>query len=265
MTRKEFSAKSEALRRIGAWCIAGLIISIFGLLAGEWTLSSYIREHYHAKGWDTSVGIMELIWMFGCLIGLSFLEWRLAGKWGLACPKCGKRFIDKMRRRVLLTGKCPKCKAEVFEDGVLSARLTSRPLNREEFKLEFEIVMRRSNRKSIQLLIFLAAALCVVVPLAKYIQRSVDNGALDWITLTQWRWFAVVMLASVFLAYFSVFVFAAMGKFKLRDLPCPECNHSLVGVPGKLAIETGMCIYCGCRLFKDMASEKASRFMSDPH
>jgi len=258
MTRKEFTEKSEALKRIGAWCVVGLIISVLGLLVGESYLSSYIQQRYHTDRWNTSAGILELVWMFAGLIGLSYLEWHLAKQWGLACPACGKRFIDKMRRLVLLTGKCPKCKTDVFEDKAINARLCSQPLNREEFKVKFENFTQRLNRKLIRLMIISMAAMFGSVPLSKYIQRMVENGDLDWMTLTQWRWFVVVMLASVCLAFFSVFIFAAMGKFKLRDLPCPDCGRPLVGGAGKLAIETGICIYCGCRLFQEPSSVNTS-------
>jgi hypothetical protein len=59
------------------------------------------------------------------------------------------------------------------------------------------------------------------------------------------------MLGSVFLAFFSIFILATKGKFKLRDLLCPDCGRPLVGGAGKLAVQTGMCVYCGCRLFEE--------------
>lgn len=256
MTRKEFSAKSDALGRLIGWCVPTFLFLVLGLVVLGQFISVYIERHYHTNRWDTPGSILLLILMFGGLIGISCLEYRLARKWGLACPTCGRRFIDKIRRMVLLTGKCPKCKAGVFEDQTISAPLCSRPLNREEFKTEFENFTRQWNRKSIRLLIIVMAAMFGTVPVSKYIQHLVDKSALDWVTLTEWKLFAGIMLASVFLSFSSIFIFAAMGKFKLRDLPCPECNRPLIGNAGKVALETGICVYCGCRLFEEPSSGK---------
>ena len=258
MTRKEFTKRSEALGRIVGLCFPGFFGAMFCLLILGQFLSAYIERHYHTDRWDTPGNILLLILLFGGLVGISWLEWHLARKWGLACPTCGRRFIDKVRRMVLLTGKCPKCKAKVFEDQAISAPLSSHPLNRQEFKMEFENFMRQSNRKLIRLLIFVMAAMFGAVPVSKYIQNLVDKGALDWVTPSEWRWFAGILLAAVFLSFSSIFIFAATGKFKLRDLPCPECDRALVGAAGKVALETGMCVYCGCRLFAEPPSEKAS-------
>ena len=100
---------------------------------------------------------------------------------------------------------------------------------------------------------FVICAICI--PATKYFQRLVDRGGLDWVILTQWRGFVILMFVTIAVAAAGIFIFAFKGKLNVRHLPCPECNRSLVGIGAKPVLETGMCIYCGCRLFDDPSSE----------
>jgi len=250
MTRKEFSTKSEALGRIINWCLPCFLIAIFCMLIGGQFLSAYIERHYHTNRWDTPGGIFLCVALFGGLIGLTFFERHLAAKWGLSCRECGKPFFDeKPRRRILFTGHCPKCKTNVFEEGAATNRPAFRGMNREEFQLKHQSLTRQYNRRAIRLLIFMFVAMIGCGWVARHLRDFVDRGGLDWVTLSQWRWCAGIILSVVILSFFSLFVFSALGKFKPRDLPCPECGRSLVGSAGAAALEKGICIYCGCGLF----------------
>jgi hypothetical protein len=93
------------------------------------------------------------------------------------------------------------------------------------------------------------------VPAAKFFQRLVEEGRLDWMTPTEWKWIAGLILGTLFLSFLSIPIFAATGKFKLRILRCPECGRALVGGGGRVAVDKGMCIYCGCGLFASPPSK----------
>jgi len=197
--------------------------------------------------------------LLGVIIAIAtWLNIRLVKKFGLGCPTCGCNLADKARRgKALVTGNCSKCGKKVFEEESFSP--ASGPIDREEFKTKLADWSRRTNREMIRYIILLFVAMAVGIPMTKYFQRLVDNGGLDWVTVTQWRWFAGLMLGTVCLAAVGIFILAFRGKFKMaRPMPCPECGRSLAGMAGKFAAESGMCLYCGCRLFEQPPSEKAS-------
>ncbi len=245
MTRKEFSENSEAVERIMNRVMPGFLIVMFFLTI----LSAYIERRYH--NWDTPVGILICFIAVGGLIGVTLFERRLLLERRLLCPKCSKRFINnKERWLILFRGNCPKCQSKVFDAATTANPAAPHGADLEKFKIEFESLTRRLRRKAILSFIFLFIATLSIAPLAKYFQHLVEHGDFDWVTLTQLRWFAVIMLATVFLSFVSIFIFASMGKFKVRDLPCPECGRSLVGGAGRVAIESGMCMYCGGAVFK---------------
>jgi len=181
-------------------------------------------------------------------------------RFGLACPTCRRRLTSvDTRRKLLLTGNCPHCGNRVFEPEPANRATMSCGLNREEFKAKLEAFNRKTKREAIKVMITIFVVSIACAALAKYFQRLVDRGGLDWVTLTQWRWFAGLRPGTVCLGVIGIFVFAFRGKLKVKPvLPCPECNRSLVGVAGKFVGETGTCIYCGCRLFEPSSSENTS-------
>jgi len=255
MTRKEFSSKSEALARVDGLVPGFLVIGLCLTFVGQF-LSTYIQRHYHTNRWDTPGAIFLFIFLFGSLIGIAYIEWNLAKKWGLMCPHCGELFIKHRSRRVaLLRGDCSKCKKNLFDEDNLSGSKIYYNLNRDDFNEKLAKFTRRSNRREIRLLAFVFAMMIALVPAAKYFQRLVDDGRLDWMTLTEWRWIAGLILGTLFLSFLCVPIFAVTGTFKLRRLPYPGCGGSLIGAAGRIAADKGMCIYCGCSLFEAPASK----------
>jgi len=196
--------------------------------------------------------------LLGLIVAITtWIRARLVKRFGLMCPTCGCGLIDKERRRkALVTGHCPKCRSKMFDEEPFSPR--SGYLDREEFKAKLTAGMRRNNRETIRLLIILFAAMIACAATANYFQRLIDRGGLDWVTPTGWRKFAGLMLGMVCVVAVGVFILAFRGKFKVpASQPCPECGRSIAGVAGKIAIKTGICIYCGCRLFEEPSSDKA--------
>jgi hypothetical protein len=231
-----------------------LVIGLYLTFIGQ-ALSAYIERHYHTNRWDTPGAIFLSIFLFGGLIGIAYFEWYLAKKWGLTCPHCGELFIKHRSRRVaLLRGDCSKCKKNIFDEDNLSGSKIYYNLNRDDFNEKLAKFTRRSNRREIRLLVFVFAMMIALVPAAKYFQRLVDDGRLDWVTLTEWRWVAGLVagliLSALLLPFLYVPIIAVTGKFKLRSLPCPECGRALAGAAGRVAVDKGMCIYCGCSLFE---------------
>lgn len=255
MTRKEFSSKSEALTRVYGY-IPGFLGICFCLTFVGQFVSSYIERHYHTNHWDMPGNIFLLIFLFGGLIGMAYLEWNLAKKLGLRCAHCGEFFIKQRSRRVaLLTGDCPKCKNKLFNDDNPGDSRVYHNLNRDEFKEKLAKFTRRSNRREIRLLAIAFSLMIACVPATKFFQRLVEEGGLDWVTLTEWGWVAGLILGTLLLSFLSIPIFAATGKFKLHVLPCPECGRALVGGAGQVAVDKGRCIYCGCGLFTSPPSQ----------
>jgi hypothetical protein len=247
MTRKEFSANFDAYMRSGSPRGIWIACAITALITATPLLSDFLEKHYGAG----LSNVFLLITFFGLLgavtVAAIALHIPLVKKFGLKCPACGCGLVDYDRRKkVFLTGQCPKCRNKVFDDD--SAR--SCGLEREEFKAKFENFNRQSRRKSIRALIILFVAIIPCVLVAKYFEHLVDDGGLDWVTVTEWKWFAGALLIAFFAFVFGIVAFGRKGKLNTHPLPCPECNRSLVGFVGRAAVETGMCIYCSCRLFE---------------
>jgi hypothetical protein len=257
MTRKEFSSKSEAMSKADGWYGVGVLCVVFGLMLVEGLLSDFIKRRFQIGWSDNAAGILFLVTMVTGTVGIAFLERRLATRHGLVCSSCGLHFINKVSRwKLLQTGNCPKCGHKMIEE-VPPVNLPSESkISREEFQRKLDAFARKSKRGLIRLLIFLFIGMVCLVPTAGFFRNYVDHGGLDWVTLTELRWFAGIILAVVPLSFISFFILMATGNFKVRCLPCPECGRSLVGT-GKIALKTGICIYCGCRLFEVAASVKA--------
>ncbi|HEY2084150.1 MAG TPA: hypothetical protein VGI88_15310, partial [Verrucomicrobiae bacterium] len=166
--------------------------------------------------------------------------------------------------KVLKTGNCPKCRREVIDDKAVASTTAKYDLNREEFKTKFESFSRQSNRRLLRLLIIYLVTICCGIPLMKYLRNFVDRGGLDWVTLTQWKWIAAVVLTNFSLFFLVIFILAAKGKFQPRGLPCPECGRSLLGRAGPITVKTGMCVFCGCQLFEVPTGQAASGGTSSP-
>jgi DNA-directed RNA polymerase subunit RPC12/RpoP len=257
MTRKEFSSKSEAMSKVGRWYGLGVLCAIFGLMLVEGLLSDFIKRHFQIGWSDNASGILFLVTMVAGTIGIAFLERRVARKQGLACSSCGSHFINNASRwKLLLTGNCPKCGHKLIEEVPPTNLPSEFKISREEFLMKIDAFARKSKRRLIRLFIFLFIAVACFIPVVGFFRNYVDRGGLDWVTLTELRWFAGIILAVVTLSFISFFILVATGNFKIRCLPCPECGRSLVGT-GKIALKTGICIYCGCRLFEAAASVKA--------
>jgi hypothetical protein len=260
MTRKEFNARRDAFQRAGAWYSFGFVGLIFALLFGTDSLSDYITHNYQIGWAEKAAPILMLVILAMILISMVYLSKFFERKYGLICPTCGKGLADKVTRwKVLVTGKCRHCKNQVFDEEPTSRAATSFGLNREEFKVKLESFNRQTNRQANKLLLIAFGSMIACVPITKYFQRLVDRGGLDWVTLEEWRWFAGLAFGAVCLAAVVIFIFAFRGKFNVRPVPCPECGRSLVGA-GRMAVETGTCIYCGCRLFEVPSSECKERF-----
>jgi hypothetical protein len=164
---------------------------------------------------------------------------------------------DKVTRwKALATGDCRHCKNKVFDEADVST-LVFRGLKRQEFKLTFESISRQTNRRVIQLLVLYFCTMAGSVPLMRYFQRLVDSGELDWVTWADWKAIARIILVALVLFSLAIVIFARLGTHPARFLPCPECGRSLIGPPGKITLETGVCIYCGCRLFEVPSAEKS--------
>jgi hypothetical protein len=262
MTRKEFSSKFDEYMRAGRWqgllipCALVVFLIVFVLTP------NFLRDRMGIEVPDSVSAIILLLILVGFTIGLLFLGRSRLRRFGLLCPACGRNLADvEARRKVLLTGNCPKCQNKVLDEVAGSA--TCHGLNREKFKEQFESLTRNYDRKVTRLLISMFAVTIASVPMLKYFMRSVDSGALDWVTVTQWGWFAGLALAAVFLLAVLIVACAAGGKLTLRPMPCPGCGRSLAGIAGKFAVESGLCIYCGCQLFEAPPSEKASSDLRD--
>jgi hypothetical protein len=152
----------------------------------------------------------------------------------------------------------------VFDDKAVASTTAKYDLNREEFKTKFESFSRQSNRRLLRLLIIYLVTICCGIPLMKYLRNFVDRGGLDWVTLTQWKWIAAVVLTNFSLFFLVIFILAAKGKFQPRGLPCPECGRSLLGRAGPITVKTGMCVFCGCQLFEVPTGQAASGGTSSP-
>jgi hypothetical protein len=259
MTRKEFSDRYDASTRSSSlrevWIF---LLAIVAIEAPTLFLTDFIEKHYGTTFSDIFLLLM-LFLLLGMIIAITtWLSARLVKRFGLACPTCACGLLER-RKKVLLTGRCPKCGNKVFDEP--DSKMTkSCGLNREEFRAKLEAYKREKIRETMKVLMLIFVVSVVCVPTTKYFQRLIDSGKLDWVTLTQWRWFAGLMLAALCFAFVVIFIFAFRGKLKVKPkLPCPECHRSLVGISGKATIETGMCLNCGCRLFEPSSSENVGR------
>ena len=207
MTRREFSENYAHFMRAGAR--QGILIICPVLIMMEVTLGILACRFDWA---GSSLVVLGGI-MFVCfLAGVILWDRSAVKKCGLCCPTCERRLVSAdAHRKLLLTGNCPKCGNKVFEGESFSP--ASGYLDREEFNTRLTVYKRQRNRESIRLLIFLFAMMAACVPIAKYFQRLVDSGGLDWVTLTQWKWFAGMVLAAVCVMAVGIFILASRGKF----------------------------------------------------
>jgi hypothetical protein len=256
MKRKEFSQKSEALLRASAQSMFLFCTLMFAVVVGGGFASSVVQQHTHlkAKPWENDSCILSLILFVGGFVGIVYLEFSRARKSGLVCANCDKTFVDKLAKIVLWTGNCPKCKSAVFrEDAAAHARIAS-GLTYEEFKLKFETLKRRDNRRSLVSFAIIFVVMAAFVPLMKYCVDQINGGKLDQIlTWTKWAWVGEgIILGLLFLSWISVFwfLFLRPRQLKSSELCCPECSRSLLRSGGWVALKKGICIYCGCHLFE---------------
>lgn len=250
MTRKEFSATYDAYMRQGSRLgrtIVGAILVV--TIAGAF-LANHIEKRYDLHRLDDVVAFSLLALMICGAIALVWLDRLKAQKLGLVCTACNRSLTGKERRRkVLLTGNCPNCGSKVFDKETSNRAIPRNQFDREAFKTELDDFNRHRKWLTIKVVVIYLAVMAASVPMAKWLLRAVDRGDFDWVTLEQLRWFAVAVLATLFVFAVWVAVLLMKGKHKDRTLPCPECNRSLAGV-GKVALESGTCIFCGCQLFK---------------
>jgi uncharacterized membrane protein YhaH (DUF805 family) len=250
MTRKEFSENydhyTRSGRRYSFWmvCALGLLMIVEAVLANEFNQTGNVTA------WS-----MGIVWAL-YIVGVVLLDGWSANKFDLKCPVCRRRLISvDARRKLLVTGNCFKCGNKVFDEQTGAYAVTSWHLDREGFRTKLENFKRQTSREATRALVIMSVICAICIPATKYFQRLVDRGGLDWVILTQWRGFVILMFATVAVAAVGIFIFAFKGKLNVHHLPCPECNRSPVGIGAKPVLETGMCIYCGCRLFDDPSSE----------
>lgn len=262
MTRREFSSNYEACLRQGSkYGMATTGVIFLPIIAAAF-LANYLQKHYEIGWLDNAVAVFALCLFICAIIAMILQDGPMVRRFGLVCPTCRRRLTPvETRRKLLLTGNCPHCGNNVFDREPANRTTPSYGLNREEFRAKLEVFHRKTKLDTVKVLVIIFIAILICIPTTKYFQRLVDRGGLDWVTLTQWRWFAVLALVAICVASVGIFIFAFRGKFKANPvLPCPECHRSLIGIAGKMAVENGLCIFCGCQLFEVPSSESEERF-----
>ena len=257
MTRKEFSDRYDAFVRDGSRHMIWIIGPMIGIITAAPLVSDFLQRRYGASLANAIVLTVLLASMGWFVGGLILLNRRFVRRFGLLCPSCGQQLTDKMtHRKLLVTGHCSKCRAEVFDRQEASRAAPVGRLNRDDLKSELETLEKQSKRASTRALILLFSAMTACAIFGAYLERFVDEGRLDWITVTEIKWCAGLMLATLFIFVFGGLVFAIRGKFNVGRTPCPECGRSLSGWPARGTIEGGMCIYCGCQLFNGTSNQR---------
>jgi hypothetical protein len=265
MTRKEFTSKTDILRRIKGRYMFVLQALAFSWLFGAVACALYLQRHFSRQQWDSIVdgwvpGVFAAI-AFPGFIGIVFIGQYLARKWGLICCNCRKMLVEKDGRKAQLTGECPKCRAKIFDESPTVNSAIAKTLDLEDFKTKLKDLTRRQLWRFLVWPGVLLSASTIGSVMFRHLLDSVNQGKLNWMT-ERWRGITTIIAGGIFLSWSSLFLFLALGKLEPRELPCPGCGHSLLGRLGTIALESGVCIYCGCRPFGKMPLENLSLLTS---
>lgn len=242
MTRREFTARSDAMsRRDGVY--AGLWFALlFGVMfAGPWI--------DRLRGDGSAYGFLILIPLFACGGWMMWSRRHFANRIGLLCSHCGSVLDGLNGQHARITGNCRRCGKEVLSDTSAAA---SRPvadykLTRNEFVSGIDAVARQTKRRQAVICLIGLGAAIACVPFAIHVNHLAELGDLGWVRTVAWV-FAIILVTLV-LALLSFFFSAARGKQTNPGVPCPECGRPIWGAGAQVALATGMCVYCGERIF----------------
>lgn len=258
MTRKEFSIKSDAIRRIAAWYMLASSAPFFASLIVRVCAPFYLRTHPNVHSLEPAESVLLALAVIGAFWGLAWMPNHFARKWQLACTRCGKLLVDRDGRVALLTARCPKCDNKVFTESIRELGIPARKdwLTKEQFKLAVENLNRKFHRRAFILAVAGLILVLVFAPAGLYLSRLFERGQLDsWLTPTVLRWAGAAMLGTGVILYLGPFVLGVAKK--QPGIPCPECGRPIFGGAAQAALERDFCIYCGAQLFAEPSTAKA--------
>jgi hypothetical protein len=160
----------------------------------------------------------------------------------LVCPACGKSLARAAAQVVLITGGCAFCGAQILDEwrGPARESLRNERGPKSEFIRRLHAMQRGQLRLGVVLLIALiAAALLVIVPLAKFLNQRWQLGYFG---------LGVFFLTPFALLSFGLLSFAARRtkrRINRLGLVCGACGKPLVGLPGRTVVVTEKCPFCG--------------------
>lgn len=255
MTRKEFTKKSESINRIFCLYLFVCLATVLGTQVVEAFLPQLRGSHRFEMVQNILLGVFGV----GGVCGMAALPYFLAKKWKVVCPACGNSLIERTARAARLTGKCPKCQGNVFSPDATSPQDNSPRLTmtREQFKAKADTARRNSMRRGVISLITVFICTLIAGFLGRQIQTAVDQGQFDYLAPSQIMWIARGTFIVVVITLLAI-PLLGMVRFKTGGVPCPECHRPLFGRAAGVATETGICVYCGCRLFEASFPVKTS-------
>lgn len=110
MTRQQFN---RAFKLSRAWCAVWILCLAALLVYLSLRVGAKFEHWFNIHDWAefSWIGLTLLVFITGalCIARMIYRHYQLA------CPSCGE-WID-CQPRMLKTGKCPRCKSEMFSDG----------------------------------------------------------------------------------------------------------------------------------------------------